>query len=159
MVLTFSNSSPATLPYPTLPYPTLPYPCLTPTHPPSHRHHPHTEFLAVFEEITKEIVDEVMAEHEMIDEAKSWVNQMIRYSVPGGKLNRGLQVVHSLQALAGDKPISPENLKRAAMLGWCIEWVRVSSQGLLHLPTPLLTASPLYCLSAHLTAPSVLPCS
>lgn len=112
----FSNFTAAAppRPAPALPYRTLPHSPLL------------TEFLAVFEEITKEIVDEVMDEHEMIDEAKSWVNRMIRYSVPGGKLNRGLQVVHSLQALAGDKPISPENLKRAAMLGWCIEWVCLS---------------------------------
>jgi farnesyl diphosphate synthase len=49
---------------------------------------------------------------------------MIWYIVPGGKLNCGFIVVHSLQALTGDKPIAPETLERAAVLGWCIEWLQ-----------------------------------
>lgn len=40
-----------------------------------------------------------------------------------GKLNRGLTVVHTLEALSPE-PLTPEQIKQAAILGWCIEWVR-----------------------------------
>jgi hypothetical protein len=79
----------------------------------------------------------------------------MEYSVPGGKLNRGLTVVHTwvplrpLALLSGQMTTSPpapllphrphlsyslqtikgtalteEDAKMAAILGWCIEWVR-----------------------------------
>ena len=54
---------------------------------------------------------------------------MVYYTVPGGKLNRGLTVVHSLQSLNGSEPLSDEQLHKAHVLGWCIEWVRQPKGG------------------------------
>ena len=44
---------------------------------------------------------------------------MLLYNVPGGKLNRGLTVVHTLEA-ALPAP-SAGQLHGASVLGWCIE--------------------------------------
>jgi hypothetical protein len=38
-----------------------------------------------------------------------------------GKMNRGLTVVHTLQAIKGE--ITAAEKKEAIILGWCIEWV------------------------------------
>lgn len=42
-----------------------------------------------------------------------------------GKLNRGLAVIHTYQALKGDE-LSEEEFFLASMLGWSLEWVIVS---------------------------------
>ena len=41
----------------------------------------------------------------------------------GGKLNRGLTVVHVLQSIRGDA-ITDAEAHSAAVLGWCIEWLQ-----------------------------------
>jgi farnesyl diphosphate synthase len=46
------------------------------------------------------------------------------YNVPGGKLNRGMSVVDSVAILKGRELTEGEYFK-AAVLGWCVEWVRV----------------------------------
>jgi hypothetical protein len=47
------------------------------------------------------------------------------YNVPGGKLNRGLSVVDSVAILKGRELTEAEYFK-AAVLGWSVEWVRLS---------------------------------
>lgn len=49
--------------------------------------------------------------------------QNLDYNVPGGKLNRGMSVVDSVEILKGRKLEDDEYLK-AAILGWCVELVR-----------------------------------
>jgi hypothetical protein len=48
--------------------------------------------------------------------------QNLDYNTPGGKLNRGMSVVDSVQILRGRSLTDDEYLK-AAILGWCIELV------------------------------------
>jgi hypothetical protein len=48
--------------------------------------------------------------------------QNLDYNTPGGKLNRGMSVVDSVQILRGRLLTDDEYLK-AAILGWCIELV------------------------------------
>ena len=52
--------------------------------------------------------------------------QNLDFNVPGGKLNRGLSVVDSVEILRGRRLTDDEYFK-AALLGWCIELVRPSS--------------------------------
>jgi hypothetical protein len=52
--------------------------------------------------------------------------QSMSYNVPGGKLNRGLGIVNSVTILKGRELTEDEYLK-AAILGWCVEWVCFSS--------------------------------
>jgi farnesyl diphosphate synthase len=47
------------------------------------------------------------------------------YNTPGGKLNRGISVVDTVEILKGSA-LTDEEYKRAAILGWCIELVSVT---------------------------------
>ncbi|RHY30318.1 hypothetical protein DYB32_004413 [Aphanomyces invadans] len=49
---------------------------------------------------------------------------MIDYNCIGGKMNRGISVIHCAEALTQGKGLTPEARKKAAILGWCIEWVK-----------------------------------
>ena len=48
------------------------------------------------------------------------------YNVPGGKLNRGLSVVDSVEILKG-RPLTDEEYFKSAVLGWCVELVSLTS--------------------------------
>jgi hypothetical protein len=52
--------------------------------------------------------------------------QNIDYNVPWGKLNRGMAVVDTVEILKGRSLTDDEYLK-AAVLGWCVELVRLRS--------------------------------
>jgi hypothetical protein len=52
-------------------------------------------FMDVFESLTEDICSELAPKYEMTPEAVKAVENMIRYNVPKGKLNRGLTVVHT----------------------------------------------------------------
>jgi len=43
--------------------------------------------------------------------------------VPGGKRNRAMAVVYSYRMLAPKDDLTPENLRLAMILGWCVEMV------------------------------------
>lgn len=51
--------------------------------------------------------------------------QMLNYNVPHGKLNRGMAVLDAVKALApSGQELSAEQMHKARVLGWCIEFVR-----------------------------------
>nr|ADV03674.1 farnesyl pyrophosphate synthase [Alisma plantago-aquatica subsp. orientale] len=58
------------------------------------------------------------------DDAREWIEKMLDYNVPGGKLNRGLSVVDSYKLLKEGKELSEEELFLSCVLGWCIEWLQ-----------------------------------
>lgn len=80
-------------------------------------------FLKVYESLKDEIIAEIRDVFKMPTEAVDWQKNLMEYNVPGGKLNRGLTVVHVLQAIKGDS-LTEEDAKKAAVLGWCIEWLQ-----------------------------------
>ncbi|XP_039299616.1 farnesyl pyrophosphate synthase-like, partial [Nilaparvata lugens] len=45
----------------------------------------------------------------------------IAYNVPGGKKNRGLALVLGYKHLAKSSDLTPENIRLAHILGWCVE--------------------------------------
>lgn len=49
---------------------------------------------------------------------------MIDYNVPHGKLNRGMAVLDAFKASVGEGEMSEEQVHKARILGWCIEFVR-----------------------------------
>jgi hypothetical protein len=53
--------------------------------------------------------------------------QNLDFNVPGGKLNRGLSVVDSVEILRG-RGLTDDEYFKVALLGWCIELVRPSSR-------------------------------
>lgn len=48
--------------------------------------------------------------------------QNLDFNVPGGKLNRGMSVVDSVEILKG-RGLTDDEYFKSALLGWCIELV------------------------------------
>lgn len=49
--------------------------------------------------------------------------QVLQYNTPNGKKNRGLIVISAYKMLEDPAKITTENLRKAGILGWCIEMV------------------------------------
>lgn len=49
---------------------------------------------------------------------------MLDHNLPGGKLNRGLSVVSTYAHLVGGRPLTEDEVFRASVLGWCVEWLQ-----------------------------------
>eukprot|EP00850_Spirogloea_muscicola_P018271 SM000166S02452 [mRNA] locus=s166:75804:79293:+ [translate_table: standard] len=94
------------------------------------------EFRVVYDQLRADVLQD-SASFRHTPESRAWVEkdsnwgrgdcsgaQMLDYNVPGGKLNRGVSVVDSLQLLQGGAALSEEDFFRAAALGWCIEWLQ-----------------------------------
>ena len=82
-------------------------------------------FLGVFRELADGLVqDEV--DDDQVTIAVAWIKRMIEYNVPHGKLNRGLAVVDGVRALKAAKgeEVSEDEMKRAMVVGWCIEFLQ-----------------------------------
>jgi farnesyl diphosphate synthase len=78
---------------------------------------------AKFEDAFNVIRDELIAHAKtegLPAEAIEWYRQNLDYNCPGGKLNRGISVVDTVEILKG-RPLSDEEYLKAAILGWCVE--------------------------------------
>ncbi|KAF8645905.1 hypothetical protein AX16_007491 [Volvariella volvacea WC 439] len=78
---------------------------------------------AKFEGVWKVIRDELveyMKSQGMPKEATDWYFNNLEYNVPGGKLNRGMSVVDTVEILKG-RALTDDEYHRSAVLGWCIE--------------------------------------
>ncbi|EQC29141.1 hypothetical protein SDRG_13014 [Saprolegnia diclina VS20] len=82
------------------------------------------EFIKICYELKEEVLTTMKTKYTMPQEAIDWVNEMIDYNCIGGKLNRGISVIHCAEALTQGKGLTPEARKKAAILGWCIEWLQ-----------------------------------
>ncbi|POM78349.1 Farnesyl pyrophosphate synthetase [Phytophthora palmivora] len=82
------------------------------------------EFIAVCGKLKLEVLELLRTKHQLPQEALDWVNEMVEYNCIGGKLNRGISVVHCTQAMAPGKVLTPELKEKASVLGWCIEWLQ-----------------------------------
>jgi len=80
-------------------------------------------FIGACDRYRDQIADGFARDHELNGEAVEWVREMIDYNVKGGKMNRGLTVVHATRSLKGARLNAPE-LEDATILGWCIEWLQ-----------------------------------
>jgi Polyprenyl synthetase len=80
-------------------------------------------FLTVFKQLKQE-----MLAHEILQQpdAANWMERMLDYNVPGGKLNRGLSVQDTLLAVKSDA--SADDKLNADRLGWAIEFLQVRPQ-------------------------------
>eukprot|EP00924_Labyrinthula_sp_SR-Ha-C_P015776 snap_masked-scaffold_4-processed-gene-9.20-mRNA-1 protein AED:0.27 eAED:0.27 QI:0/-1/0/1/-1/1/1/0/354 len=85
-------------------------------------------FLNLFDELIEilqgKINDKNPNGYNLPKDAVNHVENMMRYNVPLGKLNRGLTVVQSYKILCPEAAES--EMKRAAVLGWCIEWIQAA---------------------------------
>ncbi|KAI9229193.1 MAG: isoprenoid synthase domain-containing protein [Piptocephalis tieghemiana] len=79
-------------------------------------------FLEVFEQLKAEVLSELPLLNMPI-EAQKWIGDLMSYNVTGGKLNRGLSVVDSLQVILA-RDLTPKEINDACILGWCVEFLQ-----------------------------------
>jgi farnesyl diphosphate synthase len=78
-------------------------------------------FKAVYPMLRDELIDH-MESHNLPQESLEWVEEMMDYTVPGGKLNRGTTVVSVYELI--NKTNDTVELAKAAVLGWAVEFLQ-----------------------------------
>lgn len=81
-----------------------------------------SKFLEVYSVLKSELLNDPA--FEFTDDSRQWIERMLDYNVPGGKLNRGLSVVDSFKLLKHGKELTNDETFLACSLGWCIEWLQ-----------------------------------
>ena len=81
-----------------------------------------SKFLEVYSLLKSELLNDPA--FEFTDDSRQWIDKMLDYNVPGGKLNRGLSVIDSYKLLKEGKEITDDEVFLACALGWCIEWLQ-----------------------------------
>lgn len=81
-----------------------------------------TKFEEIYLELKAQILNDPAFDY--TEDARQWVEKMLDYTVPGGKLNRGLSVIDSYSLLKAGKEISEDEVFLGCVLGWCIEWLQ-----------------------------------
>ncbi|KAL3614725.1 glycerol channel [Castilleja foliolosa] len=81
-----------------------------------------SKFLQVYAVLKSELLND--SAFEFTDDSRHWIDRMLDYNVPGGKLNRGLSVVESYKLLKLEKELTDDEFFLASSLGWCIEWLQ-----------------------------------
>ncbi|KAH1065898.1 hypothetical protein J1N35_030885 [Gossypium stocksii] len=79
-------------------------------------------FLNVYSQLKSELLQD--PSFEFTDDSRQWVEKMLDYNVPGGKLNRGLSVIDSYRLLKDGKELTQDEIFLTSALGWCIEWLQ-----------------------------------
>ncbi|KAM4102589.1 hypothetical protein ACJW30_06G012600 [Castanea mollissima] len=81
-----------------------------------------SKFLEVYSVLKSELLNDPA--FEFSHDSRQWVERMLDYNVPGGKLNRGLSVIDSYKLLKEGKELTNDEVFLACVLGWCIEWLQ-----------------------------------
>ena len=83
-------------------------------------------FVACFDRFTAEIVADLKPLYEMPDEAVEWIDRMIKYTVNGGKMKRGLALMAVQQeiAKAAGQTLTNKDRLQSAALGWGVEFLQ-----------------------------------
>ncbi|KAK9725176.1 hypothetical protein RND81_05G127700 [Saponaria officinalis] len=81
------------------------------------------KFKKVYEQLKSELLQDPSFEYCPL--SLMWIQQMLDYNVPGGKMNRGLAVVETYGFLKQAKAhqLSEDEFFLASVLGWCIQWL------------------------------------
>jgi farnesyl diphosphate synthase len=81
------------------------------------------DFMAVFNILASDIQREFPS-YGLPPHARDWIKKLVNVNVPGGKMNRGLTVVHSFQKLVEHRQLTRSENFKAQVLGWCVEWLQ-----------------------------------
>jgi len=84
------------------------------------------KFMLIYPQLRDEMLTH-MSTNEMTDEAKDWCREMMDYTVPGGKLNRGLTVIavhRTLTEANQGRDLTDLEIAKASVLGWAIEFLQ-----------------------------------
>ncbi|KAJ6641196.1 Farnesyl pyrophosphate synthase [Pseudolycoriella hygida] len=80
------------------------------------------EFMSVFPDLVRDLTDKTK-KYDRADASK-WFAKALQYNVPRGKKNRGLVTVMAYKILVDQNQLTPENLRKAQYLGWCVEMLQ-----------------------------------
>lgn len=78
------------------------------------------DFMAVFPDIVREVVEHDKSTPELA----SLYTKILQYNVATGKKIRGLNVVYSYRLLTKPEQLTPENVKVSQVVGWCVEMLQ-----------------------------------
>ena len=78
----------------------------------------------MFEQLRAELV-QAEKDDNQVKIAVDWIDRMVEYNVPHGKLNRGLAVVDGMRALM-PQGVPDDLMFKAQVVGWCIEWLQAA---------------------------------
>ncbi|CAI9755082.1 unnamed protein product [Fraxinus pennsylvanica] len=81
-----------------------------------------SSFSSVYSVLKSELLNDTA--FEWSDDSHQWVERMLDYNVPGGKLNRGMSVIDSYKLLKEGKELTEDEVFLSSALGWCIEWLQ-----------------------------------
>ncbi|XP_072382647.1 farnesyl pyrophosphate synthase-like isoform X2 [Diabrotica undecimpunctata] len=84
------------------------------------------EFMAIFPDIVRDLTD--AGRHTDIPEVTKRFAKVLQYNVPTGKKTRGLSTVIAYKMLERPENLTPENIRLANILGWCVELLRACGQ-------------------------------
>lgn len=80
------------------------------------------EFMTTYQQMMEKI--EKVIPDDFPPAAINYIKEMIAYTVPGGKMNRGLTVASGLETLKPNHTLSENEMFLANVLGWCVEWLQ-----------------------------------
>ncbi|XP_059472979.1 farnesyl pyrophosphate synthase-like [Neocloeon triangulifer] len=80
------------------------------------------QFNAAFPDVVRDLTE--TGRHLEVPAATKWFAQVLQYTVPGGKRNRGLAVVQAYKYLAQEN--TAEGLRQAQLMGWAVEMLHAS---------------------------------
>nr|ALL35403.1 isopentenyl diphosphate synthase [Phyllotreta striolata] len=80
------------------------------------------EFMAIFPDIVRDLTD--AGRHTDIPEVTKRFAHVLQYNVPNGKKTRGLTTVIAYKMLEKPENLTPENIRLANILGWCVELLK-----------------------------------
>ncbi|KAJ6851777.1 farnesyl pyrophosphate synthase 1-like [Iris pallida] len=83
---------------------------------------PKSSFLSIYSRLKSDLLHD--SAFDFTDDSLQWIDRMLDYNVPGGKLNRGISVVDSYKILKEGNQLSEDEFFLASALGWCIEWLQ-----------------------------------
>jgi len=78
------------------------------------------EFTSIYNSLYNEVMRD-LPKMGLPNHAKEWIKELMNYNVVGGKMNRGLTVLHSVELLSEGRDLSRSDVFKAHILGWCIE--------------------------------------
>ncbi|KAK7098332.1 farnesyl pyrophosphate synthase-like isoform X2 [Littorina saxatilis] len=80
------------------------------------------QFDSIFAELVDDVINCPAVKGTDTTAAMKWFREVAEYNVPFGKKNRGISVATSFKELKKD--CTEGELKRARILGWCVEWLQ-----------------------------------
>ncbi|XP_069506153.1 farnesyl pyrophosphate synthase isoform X2 [Ambystoma mexicanum] len=78
------------------------------------------EFVGFFAQIVRDLTEDDL-QHPEVGDAIARLKEVVEYTTPGGKNNRGLTVLAAFRELAGPELQKPGNLEPVLAVGWSVE--------------------------------------